>query len=306
MSLHSIVAALGGELYAGGTRASVPAPGHSAQDRSVSLLLSEGRVLVHCFGGADWREVRDHLRGLGLIDADGRPRADCAAGGGGAAAPGHDGARPQPPSGAARREVAVRLWSDSRPVSAVGPAAAYLRRRQVAQAASSPGLRGHPAVPLSVYRPGAARAPALLAALTAADGTMTAVEITYLDFAGRRRTRLRTPRKLVGTAPPGAAVRLAPAGPELLVAEGVFTALSAGLRFGAPAWALLSASCAASWTPPPGVRQVIIAADRDRAGWGVAARLADRLSQRGVAWAVAFPPAPHNDWNDWAVAAAAV
>jgi len=39
MTLSHIVDALGGELYDKGRRASVPGPHHSADDRSVSLLL---------------------------------------------------------------------------------------------------------------------------------------------------------------------------------------------------------------------------------------------------------------------------
>ena len=39
MSLKPIVQALGGDLYDRGLRANIPAPGHSAADRSVSLLL---------------------------------------------------------------------------------------------------------------------------------------------------------------------------------------------------------------------------------------------------------------------------
>ncbi|WP_257819413.1 hypothetical protein [Phenylobacterium sp. J367] len=42
MSLKPIVQALGGDLYDRGLRANIPAPGHSAADRSVSLLLREG------------------------------------------------------------------------------------------------------------------------------------------------------------------------------------------------------------------------------------------------------------------------
>lgn len=68
MTLHAIVAAFGGDLYQGGWRANVPAPGHSADDRSVSLLLAEGRVIIHGFGAADWREMRDLLRSSGFID----------------------------------------------------------------------------------------------------------------------------------------------------------------------------------------------------------------------------------------------
>ncbi len=73
MSLATIVQTLGGDLYDRGRRANVPAPGHSAQDRSVSLLLEGDRVVVHTFGGGDWREVLDHLRDLKLIDAANAP-----------------------------------------------------------------------------------------------------------------------------------------------------------------------------------------------------------------------------------------
>lgn len=72
MTLHAIVAALGGDLYSAGSRASIPAPGHSERDRSVSLWLTEGRVVIHGFGGADWRAARDHLRDRGFIDDAGR------------------------------------------------------------------------------------------------------------------------------------------------------------------------------------------------------------------------------------------
>ena len=44
--LAAIVRALGGDLYAGGGRANVPGPGHSAADRSVSLMLSDGRSVL--------------------------------------------------------------------------------------------------------------------------------------------------------------------------------------------------------------------------------------------------------------------
>ena len=61
MSLRPIVNAFGGDLYQGGARASVPAPGHSAEDRSVSLLLEGDRVVVHTFGDGDWKGVLDFL-----------------------------------------------------------------------------------------------------------------------------------------------------------------------------------------------------------------------------------------------------
>ena len=45
-SLTLLARAFGGEAYDGGRRALIPAPGHGAADRSVSLRLAEGRVLA--------------------------------------------------------------------------------------------------------------------------------------------------------------------------------------------------------------------------------------------------------------------
>jgi len=68
-SLAGLARALGGDCYAGGRRALLPAPGHSCEDRSVSLRLVEGRLLVHSFGRrrllALWR-----LRDAGRITDD--------------------------------------------------------------------------------------------------------------------------------------------------------------------------------------------------------------------------------------------
>ncbi|WP_425483869.1 toprim domain-containing protein [Caulobacter soli] len=159
-------------------------------------------------------------------------------------------------------------------------------------------LRHHGLVPLAVYRRGSATRPALLAAVRDAEGAVTAVEITYLGPGGRRAAGLRLARKTVGVVPPGSAVRLDPPGPDMLVAEGVFTALSARRRFGLPAWALLSTSNLRSWRPPPGVRSVLIAADRGPDGEASARILAKALWTLGIRTRIVLPPAPHGDWNE--------
>ncbi|MDZ4375340.1 MAG: hypothetical protein U1C74_28490, partial [Phenylobacterium sp.] len=71
-SLLPLARAFGGDVYAGGRRALLPAPGHSCADRSVSLWLQAGRVVVHSFGAGDWREVLDDLRARGWIDTQNR------------------------------------------------------------------------------------------------------------------------------------------------------------------------------------------------------------------------------------------
>lgn len=90
MSLKAIVQTLGGELYDAGCRANIPAPGHSRADRSVSLLLRDGRVVVHTFGEGNWRGVLEHLRARGLVD-EGSTLTGLAPGGGRAA---NAGSRP--------------------------------------------------------------------------------------------------------------------------------------------------------------------------------------------------------------------
>ena len=293
MSLRAIVQALGGELYDGGRRANIPAPGHSAADRSVSLLLQHDRVVVHTFGDGDWKGVLDHLREHQLIDAANAPL-------GGAVLP--VGRRPGREVVAPRErlEAALRLWDGARPIART-VSARHCQLRGITRPLPGPeALRHSTDTPVSIYRPGRLRRPALLAGIQDADGRYTAVEVTYLAPNGQRALDLRLPRKTVGTAPNGrCAVRLDPAAEEMLVSEGVFTTLSASDWFGLPGWALMSTRNLRAWWPPAGVRSVLIAADRGKDGEASAARLKGRLLAGGVAASVALPPDPWGDWNEW-------
>lgn len=284
-SLARIVRTLGGDLYAAGRRANVPAPGHSKADRSVSLWLVGDRVIVHCFAGDDWRAVLDDLRKRGLVDADGRIGR----------AGGDRGRGEGDLSPAARQRRAAQLWSEG--VALGGTLSArHLARRGVS--APPEGLRHHPAAPAAIYADRGPRRPALLGAIREpCAGEVVGLEVTYLAPGGDRAA-LTLPRKTVGLIPPGSAVRLASAGPALLVGEGVFTCLSAAAVFRRPAWALLSTSNLRAWRPPDGVRSVLIAGDGGRDGEASAWRLAGALRLAGVAVAVRFPPAPFGDWNE--------
>ncbi len=286
MTLHAIVQAVGGDLYQGGARANIPAPGHSRRDRSISLLLSQGRVVVHGFGGADWRAALRMLRERGLIDADGRFVND-------------GGAPVAAPDRSCRVRTARDLWEGAGPITQASLSLRYLKGRKVL---SDPGgindLRHHACAPISVYRKQSTTRPALVAGVRAPDGSLTAVELTYLDPNGRRAVGLRLSRKTVGLVPAGAAVRLASAASEMLVAEGVITTLSAIERFNLPGWALMSAGNLAAWTPPDGVRQVLIAADRGTVGQGAAERLRRRLSAVGLSARIRLPDLPFGDWNE--------
>jgi hypothetical protein len=294
MSLRPIVAALGGDLYSGGARASVPAPGHSPADRSMSLMLSHGRVVIHGFGEADWRVMRDDLVRRGLIDPSGR-----LTGGGPAVSSGPRPDRRQ------RVATAARLWAGSTAVAPGSAADLYLRRRAVRGGGVALALGLHPAAPTSVYRSGGPVLPALVARVSDANDVLTAVELTYLQPNGRPATGLTPSRKTVGRVPPGAAVRLALAGEAMLVGEGVVTTLSAMDRFGLPGWALMTAHNLAAWTAPPEARHVLIAADAGTVGEAAALKLRRRLVGLGLAAEAVWPDAPFGDWNDVEAAAAA-
>lgn len=292
--LRALARALGGDVYAGGRRALLPAPGHSAADRSVSLWLQAGRVVVHCFGGCDWREVLDDLRAGGWIDAENRL---CAGGAGVALGPDY-----AEPTRVERVRVARRLWAAAGPIVEGSPAWRHGRRRAVDLTLDVAGaLRFHAAAPRGVYRGRGPHLPALLAAVTGPDGRLTAVEVTYLDGRGNRSLRARPPRKVVGVIPAGSAVRFHPPRPTLLVAEGVFTCLAAMARFGLPGWALLSTSNLRRWTPPAGVTRLVIAGDRGPDGERSAARLRDAAAASGVRAEIVLPPAGAGDWADLAV-----
>jgi putative DNA primase/helicase len=295
MSLKTIVAVLGGDLYDRGYRANIPAPGHSAADRSVSLMLREGRIIVHTFGDGDWRTVLDHLREHGLVDAHNAPTSVSA--GKARAAIGVIST-----SDVERLAAARRIWEGGRALKGTA-SERHCRLRHIDRALPGPEIARHNnETPVSAYGPTTSgdrlRRPALLVGVTDAQGVFTAVEVTYLTPNGRRAIDLRLSRKTVGPVPPGTAVRIDAAAPEMLVAEGFFTTLSASECFDLPGWALMSTRNLRSWSAPQGVRSVLIAADRGKDGEASAEILRSRLAHQGVRSQVALPPEPHGDWNE--------
>lgn len=84
----------------------------------------------------------------------------------------------------------------------------------------------------------------------------------------------------------------------MLVAEGFFTTLSASERFSLPAWSLMSTRNLRSWSPPPSVRSVLIAADRGKDGEASAEHLRAKLVRAGLKAWVEFPPGAFGDWNE--------
>jgi hypothetical protein len=103
----------------------------------------------------------------------------------------------------------------------------------------------------------------------------------------------------------GAAVRLAPAGPFLAVAEGIESALSYMQLAGLPTWAALSAGGIRSLILPDEVREIIIATDSDPVGVLATRAAARRWVAEGRRVSIARPPLGV-DFNDILQAALSV
>ena len=193
-----------------------------------------------------------------------------------------------------RTEAARRLWQRCRAIDGTH-AEAYLRARHIHRC-RFPALRFHPTL---FYRDGGGmhRLPALVAAVTGADGCVTGVHRTWLDPSRPAKAPVARPRKALGRVH-GLAVRFGdPAPPTLLVGEGIETVLS--LVTAMPdtvAAAALSAGSLGAFAPPPGTARLVVARDNDPDGERAAERLARRCARAGVAAHVLVPDG--EDFND--------
>ncbi len=238
----------------------------------------DGRLLLHCFAGCRYAEIVAALTRLKLWPPAG---AACGAG---------------PERNDYQAEV-LRLWR--RAVPAAGTLAErYLRARGLTLA-PPPTLRF---LPSALHRPSGTRAPALIAAVTRHGRRgLAAVQRTYLATEGCGKAALDPARMTLGRCL-GGAVRLGPAAPVLIVAEGVETALTAMQATGIAAWAALGTAGLRNLIlpPPPLARRVIVAADNDASGAGLAAAdaAARRWRAEGREVRIAHPPRPGTDFND--------
>lgn len=203
---------------------------------------------------------------------------------------------PEPAAAAAPnatpRQWIERVWASTVPAAGT-PAEAYLRGRGIALAVPD-CLRfarscRHGATKQSL--------PAMVAAVTGPDGDRVAVHRTYLGEGGAGKAPVEPAKASLGPVS-GGAVRLAPAGEVLGMAEGIETALSAMQLSDLPTWACISAGGLRAVIVPPGVRRVIIFADRDKPGAAAARDARDRLSGEGREVTVLFPAGGVNDFND--------
>ena len=181
---------------------------------------------------------------------------------------------------AAKRRIAERIWSEALPARGT-LVETYLCARGISLAVPS-RLRFYPRL---LHRPPRMQEdtcwPGMVALVTDVQDRRLGVHRTFLARDGRGKAPVEPAKMMLGPIQ-GGAVRLVPAAEQLLIAEGIETALAASeLWGGLPAWAALSAGGIERLVLPDMVRSVVIAADHDASMAGEHAALA--AEQRWIA-----------------------
>ena len=184
-------------------------------------------------------------------------------------------------------EAARRLFAMSKPIAGT-LAETYLRKRGITNLRETRSLRFHPNC---YYRPDRHSEtetwPALIAAVTDLDGTVTGAHRTWLHPEGFSETMLGkapidTPRRAMGNLL-GHAVRFGVARDVMAAGEGIETMLSLRMILpGMPMAAALSAAHLAAILFPATLRRLYIARDNDPAGDGAMKTLIDRARESDI------------------------
>jgi hypothetical protein len=258
-------------------------PAH--RDRTPSLSIREaddGRLLLKCFAGCSWADLRQALEARWLWTSSAR-----------------NSEWPHPKWWQARGHYADRLqvvrrfWHAARAITPGDPADRYLRSRHL-DVARPPTLRFLP----RTRHPSGAFVPALVAAACRwPERRVVAVQLTALTRDGRKAPvkPVRWTRGRLG----GAAVRLTPwlQATPIVVVEGVEDGLAVACALpGSAAWAALGAANAAAIVLPSGAT-VILALDGDDSGRAATRGASATLLRRGHRVRIARLP-DGQDLND--------
>ncbi len=252
-------------------------------------------IIREACGFTEFREVADEARRfLGLPTPERPlPAADARL------SSAHARGEPQVENDAAdASEAARRLFKATRPIRGT-LAETYLRQRGISPAAftGTDALRFHPNC---FYRTDTGDDdqtwPALIAAVTSLEGTVTGVHRTWLDLLGRDKAAVDTPRRALGHLL-GHAVRFGTLGDVLAAGEGIETVLSVRCVLPRmPMVAALSAAHLAALGLPAGLRRLYIIRDADTAGDRAVGQLTERGGSAGIDVRVLSPQL--GDFND--------
>ena len=272
----------------------VKCPAHDDRSPSLSIKDSEqtGRLLVRCFGGCDARSVLDAFRGLGYLDGLQKDLPKYVLSQLTAA---------EDELEAKRRKWALKIWQEAAPAPST-IVERYLRSRGY-EGHIRETLRFHPHLR---HPDGKNHYPGMVAAIAIApQHAVIAVHRTFLLPDGSGKADNDSQKAMLGRWN-GGAVRLAQAGEQIVIGEGIETTLSAMQLLDLPGWAGLSAAGIQNMILPDTVRRVVVCADRDKIteqhprGHGLESceKAAERWRAEGREVVVRLPPEGVKDFND--------
>ncbi len=257
-------------------------PAHDDHNPSLSLSLSEGgTLLAHCYAGCSFSDIMFALRKRGMLEN-------------GRLIQGNENYQYiplKPPK--APDEMVLRIWRETFSAED-SPVQTYLKGRGY-QGMIPPVLKFHP----TLFHPSRTYHPAMVAAVTKwPSKIISGVHRTYLTVDGSGKASL-CPNKMMLGSIKGGAVRLASPGSQLILAEGIETALSCFCATNIPTWSCLSTSGMMEIVVPPLeiTQEIIISVDGDGAGQNAADKLAERLHRAGYGVRIALSP-QGQDFND--------
>ena len=259
-------------------------PAHDDRTPSLSIGLGDqNQLLLYCHGGCSFEEVLKKLQERDLLLKVQQDEMTCQV-------PVNDNKVPD-------LSYIRQLWRQAIPVEGT-LAHLYLRGRLDNRLEKIPPTLRY--LPDAKYASTGETYPCRLAAVTRfPTREVIALHRTFLSRDGFRKAPVNNTKMMLGPVR-GGAVRLAPAGKDLIIAEGLETGLTVQVMLKKPAWAALSSQNMRSviLPPLPLAQNVYIAQDNDPAGQSAAVALADKAWAEGRTAYILQPPAIYNDFND--------
>jgi hypothetical protein len=282
----AITKVLGGDWL--GSYGVAPGPGHSPVDRSLKITAhatDPSDVVLHSFGGDDWRPIKDDLRRQGLLrewrpgavgEAIGIAERDCRGGISAPPAPRRPEAPRSTDDSEARTRAGLRIWHQATPIAGT-LAEGYFRehRRLDITGLGDLGhcLRWHVGIR------------AIVALMTDPVSNATVgIHRTFLDVDGAKLERKMLGRQGVVRLSSNCEVTMG-----LGITEGIEDGIAVLLSGWAPVWAATSAGGLIKFPILFGIEAVTIFADADAAGMRAAQICRDRWLAAGHEAVIAAP-----------------
>lgn len=267
------------------------------EEKSASFSVNDAKGFYHCFGCHENGDVLDWWQKQeGLTFAEARDRLRREAGASTINPPSEVRAlKPvQIDDEQKRKQIEARsIWRQSLSIDGT-VADVYLRdARAILYTPLPAALRFHQGLQPDPRH--GETYPAMIAGVTDTAGDLVAIQRTFLARDGSGKARISAPKRSLGPIGQGC-VRLGSVAPVLGIAEGVETGLSAMELYSIPVWCVLGSQLSRLEFPPT-VRNVVIFADRGRAGEDAAFKARQHYRSQGRKVSIQLPEFG-DDFND--------